>query len=100
MSEHDPRHWAQWSSFDPEKGTMVREPPGEGPGYWVGAPGVTFHNKLERFYMPEREGGIIRVIQPDQQIGVICRVEHSFYGAQDLCQRFRIQFGGSTRTGR
>jgi len=54
VSENDPRHWAQWSSFDPTKGTVVREPPGEGPGYWAGAPGVTYCGKLNRFYMVYR----------------------------------------------
>ncbi|MFH1922521.1 MAG: hypothetical protein ABIP48_21885 [Planctomycetota bacterium] len=74
MSENDPRHWAQWSSFDPAKGTVVREPPGEGPGYWAGAPGVTFHNKLEQFYMVYRLRRP-RGVEPDR--GAEIRIAHS-----------------------
>jgi hypothetical protein len=54
MPERDPRHWTPCCGFDPEKGTVVRQPPGQGPGYWVGAPGVTFDKKLQRFYMVYR----------------------------------------------
>ena len=54
MLETDPRHWSPGLSFDPDKGSVVREPPGEGVGYWVGAPSVTFCPKLKRFYMVYR----------------------------------------------
>ena len=54
MPQNDPRHWTACCTFDPSKGKVLREPPGEGPGYWVGAPGVTYHKKLERFFMVYR----------------------------------------------
>jgi hypothetical protein len=54
MPGDDPRNWSPWLAFDPAKGAVVREPPGEGPGYWVGAPGVTYCHSLRRFYMVYR----------------------------------------------
>ena len=54
MPENDPRNFAPFVPFDPEEGTVIFEPPGEGPGYWVGAPGVTYDVRLGRFYMVYR----------------------------------------------
>lgn len=54
MTQTDPRDWAQWLSFDPAAGTVVRQPPGEGPGYWAGAPGATFDADTGQFYLVYR----------------------------------------------
>ena len=37
--------------FDPEEGTTILEPPGKGKGNWVGAPGVIYDDKEEKFYI-------------------------------------------------
>jgi hypothetical protein len=37
--------------FDPEEGTTILEPPGQGQGYWVGAPGVIYDDDRGRFYI-------------------------------------------------
>jgi hypothetical protein len=37
--------------FDPEEGTTILEPPGQGKGYWVGAPGVIYDDNTGKFYI-------------------------------------------------
>jgi hypothetical protein len=37
--------------FDPEDGVTILEPPGQGPGYWVGAPGVIYDDDRGKFYI-------------------------------------------------
>ncbi|OHB83305.1 MAG: hypothetical protein A2V98_09575 [Planctomycetes bacterium RBG_16_64_12] len=95
MSENDPRHWGQWLSFNPAKGTVVREPPGEGPGYWAGAPGVTYHRKLERFYMVYRLRRP-RGLEPDR--GAEIRIAYSRDGVtfQDVWSGTKDQLGTSS----
>lgn len=39
------------SRFQPESGIVVREPLGEGPGYWCGAPGAYFDHEERCFYL-------------------------------------------------
>ena len=41
-------------TFDPAQGTVIRQPPGEGRGYWAGAPGVTFDAATGQFYLVYR----------------------------------------------
>ena len=38
----DPQHWSQEMQFDPLAATVVRQPPGDGEGYWIGAPGAMY----------------------------------------------------------
>ncbi len=38
-------------TFDPAAGTVVREPTGDGPGYWCGAPGAYFDQESGDFYL-------------------------------------------------
>ncbi len=40
--------------FDPNEGTVVRQPPGEGAGYWVGAPGAMYDEDSQTFYLTYR----------------------------------------------
>jgi len=40
--------------FDPEEGRTVIAPPGEGPGYWAGAPSVVYNRETSRFYLSYR----------------------------------------------
>ncbi len=54
MSASLTRNWAAFSGFDPNAGTVVRQPPGEGKGYWAGAPGVYFDSESEMFYLSYR----------------------------------------------
>ena len=37
--------------FDPEEGTTILEPPGQGKGYWVGAPSVIYDDDKGKFYI-------------------------------------------------
>jgi hypothetical protein len=45
------RSWAGVPLFDPEQGTVIRPPPGKGPGWWAGAPGVYYDAPNEVFYL-------------------------------------------------
>jgi len=54
MPTNDPRHWATSFAFDPAEATVIRQPPGEGRGYWAGAPGVTFDAAVGQFYLVYR----------------------------------------------
>jgi hypothetical protein len=49
-----PFHCASFAPFDPAQGFIVRQPPGEGAGYWVGAPGAMFDSVDGRFYLVYR----------------------------------------------
>jgi len=40
--------------FDPDQGITIRTPPGQGRGYWVGAPTVWFDRTDRRFYLSYR----------------------------------------------
>ncbi|MEA3407294.1 MAG: hypothetical protein U9R48_04350 [Chloroflexota bacterium] len=37
--------------FDPLQGQTIKEPPGEGRGYWVGAPSVLYDDETKKFYL-------------------------------------------------
>ncbi len=37
--------------FDPNNGTTILKPPGEGEGYWVGAPSILYDDDNSRFYL-------------------------------------------------
>ena len=50
----DPQHWSQEVQFDPLSAAVVRQPPGEGAGYWVGAPGAMYDPQEEMFYLVYR----------------------------------------------
>ena len=47
----DPRHFAAFDRFDPADSTVIRRPPGEGAGYWAGAPGVRYDARDDTFYL-------------------------------------------------
>ncbi|MBW3624076.1 MAG: hypothetical protein KY468_11770 [Armatimonadetes bacterium] len=40
--------------FDPEEGIVVREPPGQGEGWWAGAPGAFYDKQSRRFCLTYR----------------------------------------------
>jgi hypothetical protein len=50
----DPQHWKQENCFDPLAATVVREPPGAGEGYWIGAPGAMYDSQDKWFYLVYR----------------------------------------------
>jgi hypothetical protein len=54
MLSTDPRCWAPLFDLDPRQGTVIRTPPGEGRGYWVGAPGVTYDAHSGEFLLVYR----------------------------------------------
>jgi len=41
--------------FDPEQGTVIREPEGSAPGFWVGAPSAIYDVDRARFYLYWRQ---------------------------------------------
>jgi hypothetical protein len=65
MPQPDPRNWAPVAPFEPELGTVIRQPPGEGAGYWAGAPGAMFDPVDGRFYLVYRLRRP-RGVQPDR----------------------------------
>lgn len=61
--------------FDPAEGMLVRVPPGEGPGWWAGAPAATFDPWTNTFYL------VYRLRQPREQgRGIECRIASSDNG--------------------
>ncbi len=54
MAQDDPRDLAAFPAFDPGQGQVIRQPPGTGPGYWAGAPSVTFDREAGDFYLVYR----------------------------------------------
>ncbi len=63
--------------FDPEEGTTILEPPGEGKGNWVGAPGVIYDDDKGKFYIYYRRRKP-RGIEPDR--GYECGISESSDG--------------------
>jgi len=56
MVEHSGLRWFNTGPlFDPERGTVVREPEGRGSGWWVGAPSALFDPERKRFYLYYRQ---------------------------------------------
>ncbi len=58
--------------FDPAQSEVVRSPVGQGPGYWVGAPGAFYDPETRRFWLTYRvreprpvRGGITRIAVSD-----------------------------------
>jgi len=41
--------------FDPENSSVVMEPEGRGPGWWVGAPSAIYDQERQRFYLYYRQ---------------------------------------------
>lgn len=63
--------------FDPARGVTIVEPPGEGPGWWVGAPGVIYDDEAKRFWL------YYRVRKPREYgRGVECRITQSTDGVR------------------
>lgn len=71
LAGNDPRTWSPFNLFNAEQGVVLRQPPGTGAGYWVGAPGIAFDPTDNAFYlcyrirrprgiMPDR-GGEVRI---------------------------------------
>ena len=54
MPCQDPRHWAKTTRFDPNEAIVIRQPPGEGPGFWAGAPSVMFDEETQTFLLVYR----------------------------------------------
>ncbi len=55
MPQHnETEHIPRFEPFDPALGTVVESPPGEGRGYWAGAPGVTYDEHDGFFYLIHR----------------------------------------------
>ena len=73
------RNWAQLVRFDPNQGIVVRDPPGQGFGYWAGAPGVTFDAATKDFYLVYRLRRP-RGVEPDR--GAEIRIARSRDGVQ------------------
>ncbi|HZO91260.1 MAG TPA: hypothetical protein VFB38_23255 [Chthonomonadaceae bacterium] len=61
--------------FDPAEGMVVRQPPGEGPGWWAGAPCATFDTAANTFYLTYRQR-----YPRDEGRGIECRIAYSDNG--------------------
>ncbi len=48
------RSWGIFEPFDPTEGIVVRDPPGQGAGYWAGAPGAWYDRRDGQFYLVYR----------------------------------------------
>jgi hypothetical protein len=95
MPENDPRQWTPCCAFDPGEGIVIREPPGEGPGYWVGAPGVTYHKKFEQFYLVyrvRRPRGVV----PDRGAEIHIATSRDGMAFQDVWSGTKDQLGTSS----
>ena len=84
------RHWAQVPLFDPERGETVREPQGQGPGWWVGAPSAVFDaadGKYYLYYRYRQPGALGR--------GVACYLAESDEGTEfrDLWSATKADLG-------
>jgi hypothetical protein len=64
------RWWGTLPRFDPEAGSVVAEPPGQGYGFWAGAPSAVYDAESGRFYcyyrarwpLGDRRGGVCRIV--------------------------------------
>lgn len=62
--------WGILPRFDPDAGNVIASPPGDGYGFWVGAPSAIFDAESGRFYcylrarwpLGDRRGGLCRII--------------------------------------
>lgn len=95
MSENDPRRWARCCDFDPNDGTVVREPLGEGPGYWAGAPGVAYDKKFGRFYLVYRLRRP-RGVEPDRGAEIRIASSRDGIGFDDIWTGKKDQLGTSS----
>lgn len=66
------RYFGVLPLFDPQAGERVMAPPGEGPGYWAGAPSVLFDREDGYFYLYYR----LRVPR-ELGRGIECRIARS-----------------------
>jgi hypothetical protein len=95
MPSNDPRRWARCCDFDPTGGTVVREPLGEGPGYWAGAPGITYCGKLSRFYMVYRLRHP-RGVEPDRGAEIRIAISRDGIVFDDIWSGTKDQLGTSS----
>lgn len=73
------RNFALLTPFDPREGTVIRQAPGNGPGYWCGAPGAAFVESTGEFYLAYRLRRP-RGAQPDR--GAELRIARSYDGVE------------------
>jgi len=95
MPENDPRHWAPCCAFDPGAGTVVRDPPGEGPGYWAGAPGVTYDRRQQQFYLVYRLRRP-RGVEPDRGAEIRIATGRDGIAFSDIWSGTKDQLGTSS----
>ena len=71
------KHFGLAPLFDPEVGTTIVVPPGEGPGWWAGAPSAIYDDTNGKFYLYYRLRRP-RGIEPER--GGECRIAESVDG--------------------
>ena len=78
--------------FDPRKSVVVREPVGEGSGYWAGAPGAFYDPETRRIWLT------YRVREPRPVRGGITRIAVSEDGLKfdDVAEFRKEQFGSDS----
>ena len=63
--------WGILPRFNPDEGNVVAEPPGEGYGFWAGAPSAVYDPDTKRFYcyvrqrwpLGDRRGGLCQIVE-------------------------------------
>ncbi len=71
VSLGEAKHYGSLPLFDPVQGQTVIAPPGEGSGFWAGAPSVLYDGESQRFYL------YYRVRRPRPERGGACRIAES-----------------------
>jgi hypothetical protein len=62
--------WGVLPRFNPDEGNVIAEPPGEGFGFWIGAPSAVYDPETKQFYcylrarwpLGDRRGGLCRIL--------------------------------------
>lgn len=91
------RRYGALPAFDPARGRTVLEPPGAGPGNWVGACDVIFDDRDGRFYLYVRRRRPKNPGDPDER-GFSCAILESRDGHQfrQIWSAHRSQFGAAS----
>ena len=75
MSSESVKSWGNLALFDPADGATVFDPPGDGPGFWAGAPSAVYDPEVGKFFL------FYRVRKPlDEGRGGECHVASSTDG--------------------
>jgi hypothetical protein len=107
------KHWGVLPRFNPDNGNVVAEPPGEGYGFWAGAPSAVYDPESGRFYcyyrarwpLGDRRGGLCRILAsadpdaPSQDWEIVWEATREQFGANSIerSSLIRDPFSGEWR---